>query len=313
VGEAVKSLLAVMFPSDCRLCQKTLASFSRLPVCPACLESIQPILLPRCNRCGDLLGRADAEFGDACCPECSLEEPSFARAVNFGRYGGALRQLVHLLKYERVRPVAGLLGRLTAQACLQLEGDIDVEQLLLVPVPAHKSRLRSRGFNQAELIARSAQRGIEEAIGRKVQLETALLLRIRFTESQVALTAAERRQQIRGAFKVTRREPLKGREVLLVDDVMTTGATAAECARELRQAGASRVWVVTPARALGQSGRESLEGSTAGNSGERVSFGSQAQSFLPPAAESAPLRRHGFASNYVEQRVEWRPARARLL
>jgi ComF family protein len=188
-----------------------------------------------------------------------MEGPAFERAVNFGAYTGVLRQMIHLLKYERVRAVATLLGRLTAAACLQLEGDIDVEELLIIPVPAHKARMRSRGFNQAELIARAAQRGIAESIGRRVSLEVTALLRVRFAESQVALSAEERRKQIRGSFKVTSRDAVKGREILLVDDVLTTGATASECARELRQAGAQRVWVVTPARALGRAAQDSSE------------------------------------------------------
>ncbi len=250
VGDAVKSLLAAMFPSDCRFCQASLYTFSRLPVCSSCIESIQPIDRPRCNVCGDLLLAAEATFGDACCRNCSLETPAYERAVNYGAYSGALRELVHLLKYGRVRTAAAPLARLTAEACLQLEGDIDVAELLMIPVPAHKVRLRTRGFNQAELIARAARREIEEAVRRRVVLDPNIMLRVRFFDSQVALTAEERHRQIRGSFKVVARERVKGREVLLVDDVLTTGATASECARELRQAGALRVWVVTPARTL---------------------------------------------------------------
>jgi ComF family protein len=254
----VKSLLAALFPSDCRICQSALFSVSRLPVCSSCIESIQPIRAARCNVCGDLLSVADGAFGDACCPECAGDSPAFERAVNYGAYTGVLKQLIHLLKYERIRPAANVLGRLAAEACLQLEGDIDVPELLMIPVPVHKVRMRSRGFNQAELIARAAHRGIEQAIGRRLTLDVTALLRVRFAESQVALKAEERRQQIRGAFKVTSRELVKGREILLVDDVLTTGATASECARELRLAGAARVWVVTPARALGRAEQESI-------------------------------------------------------
>jgi ComF family protein len=257
-GDAVRSLLAALFPSDCRFCHASLFTLSRLPVCNSCLESIQPIAQPRCTLCGDLLHGEDARHGDACCPECALEPPTFARAVSHSAYTGALRQLIHLLKYERVRTAARLLGHLTAQAALQLEGDIDAESLLLIPVPVHKIRLRSRGFNQAELIARHSQREMARNLGRTLELETTALLRVRFADSQVAFSAAERREQIRGAFKVSSRARVKGREVLLVDDVMTTGATAAECARELLHAGAARVWVVTPARALGHAA-EALE------------------------------------------------------
>jgi ComF family protein len=262
---------------------------------------------------------ADAAFGDARCPDCASEGSAFERAVNYGAYTGVLRQLIHLLKYERVRAAASLLGRFTAEACLQLEGDIDVPELLLIPVPVHKLRMRSRGFNQAELIARAAQGGIEQAIGRKLTLDLTALLRVRFTESQVALNAEERRQQIRGSFKVTSRERVKGREILLVDDVLTTGATASECARELRLAGASRVWVVTPARALARDsaafmeepGRRALEAESPALCNQLSSESSD-----PLSSGTAPgtlLQHRGISSTYGEQRVSRHASRARLL
>lgn len=319
MGDAVKSLLAALFPSDCRICQSSLFSVSRLPVCSSCLESIEPIVWARCNVCGHTLTGSDAAFGDACCPECAADAPDFERAVNYGAYTGVLRQLIHLLKYERVRQAAHPLGRLAAAACLQLEGDIDVPELLMIPVPVHKSRMRSRGFNQAELIARSAQRGIEESIGRRVTLEVTALLRVRCSESQVSLKAEERRQQIRGAFKVSSCERVKGREILLVDDVLTTGATASECARELRQAGAARVWVVTPARTLAWAATSSIEEpgriglaeeALAGAASPRLS---QFRSLPPGTAQASLLQRRGTPLTYGEQRAGRPASGARLL
>ena len=309
----MKSLLAALFPSDCRICQSSLFTISRLPVCSSCIESIKAIELARCNVCGDLLASAEAAFGDARCGGCAAEGPAFERAVNYGAYTGALRQLIHLLKYERIRAAAQPLGRLTAAACLQLEGDIDVDELLMIPVPVHKLRMRSRGFNQAELIARAAQRGIEEATGRRVVLDGTALLRVRFAESQVGLTVEERRQQIRGAFKVCARERVKGREILLVDDVLTTGATASECARELLHAGAARVWVATPARALGREPQaEELGGSSAAVEGAALaesSFVNRSICLSLPgisqvgAAQVDLLRRRGNALKHGGQRA----------
>jgi ComF family protein len=315
----VRSLLAALFPGDCRICQSSLFSISRLPVCSSCIESIQPIEFARCNVCGNRLAAIDAAFGDACCPVCASDGPAFERAVNYGAYTGALRQLVHLLKYERMRSAAHLLGRFTAEACLQLEGDIDVPELLMIPVPVHKLRMRSRCFNQAELIARAAQHGIEQSIGRRLTLDLTSLLRVRFAESQVALNAEERCQQIRGAFRVTSRERVKGREILLVDDVLTTGATASECARELRLAGASRIWVATPARALACIATESIEKSARGAlATDSPTVCSKLSSALCDplsscTAQGTLLQRRGISSTYGEQRVGWCVSRARLL
>ena len=319
MDKAVGSLLAALFPSDCRFCQASLFSLSRLPVCNSCIESIRPIQFASCTRCGDLLALADSNFGDACCPRCSSESPEYERAVNFSSYTGALRKLIHLLKYERVRVAAKPLGHLAAEACRKLQDEISASDLLMIPVPAHKTRLRARGFNQAELIARAARRPIEQILGRRLTLETSLLLRTRFVGSQVARTAEERRQQIRGAFKVTTPARLKGRTILLIDDVLTTGATAAECSRELRHAGAAEVWVATPARALSRIAMGSFDRPEevfpeyAGRVFSASSSCSVSLSLSGPA-QSPVLLRRGIASNHaVEQRAGVSPLGGRLL
>jgi ComF family protein len=164
-------------------------------------------------------------------------------AVAYGAYDGPLRDLVHILKYQRVKPAASRLGRLLGQAMAGIELP---EPALLVPVPLWKGKRRERGFNQAEEIARAFLRF---ANGGGIQLNTALLVRNRETASQTGLTRPQRRANLRGAFSVVQPEKLKGRSVLLMDDVMTTGATAGECARVLLRAGAKQVWVATVARA----------------------------------------------------------------
>ncbi len=133
-----------------------------------------------------------------------------------------------------------------AEAIVALEPALEQESVLVIPVPLFKAKRRQREFNQAELIARAAW----QLLGTRFRLATDILQRMRDTHSQIGLTSHQRRENLRGAFAVARAQEVTGREVLLVDDVYTTGTTATECARVLRKAGASRVWVATVARTL---------------------------------------------------------------
>lgn len=203
-----------------------------------------PIAGPLCATCGEkLFGQRFAGDPAPLCDLCRRAAPRFRKAVAYGAYDGPLRDLVHVLKYQRVKPAASLLGRLLCRAVAAVELP---EDTLAVPVPLWKGRRRERGFNQAEEIARALLRFRD---GGGIQLNAALLVRNRETASQTGLTRHQRRANLRGAFSVVLPEKLKGRNVLLVDDVMTTGATAGECARVLLRAGAKQVWVATVARA----------------------------------------------------------------
>jgi ComF family protein len=181
--------------------------------------------------------------------------------VAYGSYDGGLRELIHLLKYEQMRPAAGFLGDLLARATADLESSWTQRPVLVVPVPLHVRKLRQRGYNQSELIARSA---LKAGRGRGLlELHARALERRRETQSQTGLTRHQRRENIRGAFVVARPEQIREREILLVDDVFTTGTTVSECARILLRAGASKVYVSTVARTLkadgpGRSVRQSL-------------------------------------------------------
>ena len=193
------------------------------------------------------------------CPVCRRIDRPFLRAVAYGSYDGALRELIHLLKYNSVRPAANVLGRMLAESFVQLESEFGPRQVLVVPVPLYKSKRRQRGFNQAELISQAALKGSDD---RRMLLATNILLRTRETESQIGLTSHQRRENMRGAFAVASGADVREREILLVDDVYTTGTTATECAKVLRRAGAGKVWVATVARTLKlASNSEGFEGS----------------------------------------------------
>ncbi len=204
-----------------------------------------------CAICGERLFSPYAvtsASGEPRCGLCRRVEPPFARAAAYGSYESGLRELIHLLKYGGVRPAANVLGRMLAEAIATLEPEFRADSVAVIPVPLHRTKLRQRGFNQAELIARAAMK--LRPPGDRLRLCAGVLERKRETASQIGLTSHQRRENLRGAFGVAQPELVKGREVLVVDDVYTTGATVSECARVLRRAGATKVWVATVARTL---------------------------------------------------------------
>jgi len=188
-------------------------------------------------------------MGDGRCRGCHEFEPDFDRAVSYGEYAGNVRGLIHLLKYDNVTPAVPVLGQLLAEAIQQL--DVKGESApVLVPVPLHASKRSERGFNQAELIVRAAVKHLPQPLE-----VAAVLKRTRPTHSQVGLTREERIANLRDAFRVIDPARVKGRTVIVVDDVMTTGTTVSECARVLKKAGAERVWAATVARTLKGAGQ----------------------------------------------------------
>jgi ComF family protein len=211
---------------------------------------MRPIAGGLCSVCGERLHGPyllAVEQGDAICGICRRLEPPFVKAAAYGSYEGGLRELIHLLKYDRVRPAANVLGRMLAEAVSDLQPLFANLPVLVVPVPLHARRFRQRSFNQAELIARTA---LKLMPGTGLQLRSATLQRTRETQSQIGLSRHQRRENMRGAFAVAQRSEVAEREILLVDDVFTTGTTVSECARVLRRAGASKVYVATVARTL---------------------------------------------------------------
>jgi ComF family protein len=170
------------------------------------------------------------------CALCRMGLRGFDAVYSYGFYEGTLRQLVHLFKYGGVRPLARPFGRFMIQA-LPRDASFDV----IVPMPLHWFKQWQRGFNQADLLARE--------IGKKWGVPVRnLIRRRRATSPQAGLTNAKRRANVRGAFRIARGKPLQGMRVLLVDDVVTTGATASACARVLKRAGAAHVALLALAR-----------------------------------------------------------------
>ena len=251
MSELAQGLFATLFPADCRLCGTPLTNISRLPVCLECLSSMRPISGGVCSVCGERLASEHAftgQYGEPQCGLCRRLDPPFERAAAYGSYNGGLRDLIHLLKYEQVRPAANVLGRMLSEVVAGIASNFAASDVLVVPVPLHMRKLRERGFNQSELIAKAALK-LNPAGGRLALCAKALERR-RETRSQIGLSSHQRRENMRGAFAVTDPDQVHGHEILLVDDVLTTGTTASECARVLRRAGASKIWVATVARTL---------------------------------------------------------------
>jgi ComF family protein len=254
--EVVCGLLDLVFPDDCRVCGDRLHEVSRIPVCSRCL--LKPELFRAefyCASCRTpfLNGAPLDESGR--CALCRLDLNGFDQVYAFGAYEGVLRKLIHLFKFEGVRTLQRPLGSLLAQA-LPRESSFDA----IVPMPLHWRRRWQRGFNQSELLARE--------IARKWHLPLcALVRRGRATAPQAGLTSAQRRKNVAGAFEVKNAASVKGMRLLLIDDVLTTGATASACARVLKRAGASQVTFLALARRDRRAAFDEMAAASAAGSG----------------------------------------------
>lgn len=258
----LQDIASVLFPSPCRVCGEPLLRADFSPVCDLCIARIRPQqdnTRPQqdnlCDRCGEHLGFHFQGFGPPggadrkTCALCRLAPPPFARAVAHAVYQDELREMLHLLKYDRVRAVAVPLGRMLAERMAQMESD-SPRAMTVVAVPLFPARQRERGFNQTILMCDVALRILRRnAPDWNLRPGHSLLERIRATESQFRLTPAARHANLSGAFAAPEPARVQGKHVLLVDDIFTTGATARECAATLLRAGALSVNVATLARA----------------------------------------------------------------
>lgn len=231
----VRLVIDAVLPPRCPGCGQIVDGDDRF--CAACFVALQFLGPPQCACCALPL----PHDGDpaARCGACLAEPPPFDTARAPLAYGGPARQVVLALKHGRRL----VLARLMARVMLRVAGTLP-DDMVIVPVPSHRWRLWQRGFNQAAEIARHLAR----QSGRPLLVDA--LIRTKPTASTRGLTRKQRQANVTGAFKVARVADVQGRAVLLVDDVMTTGATVAACARQLRRAGARQVAVLTYTRAL---------------------------------------------------------------
>lgn len=237
-AHVLRRLADLLLPPLCLACRAPVSGHDGL--CPACWSKVNFIEPPVCDRLGIPLpyGTEDVLVSAG----AMADPPVYDRARAVARYDEVMRHLVHSLKFHDNHAGVALFGKWLAHAGRTLAADAD----LLVPVPLYPMRLWSRRYNQSALLARAVSRvsGIPH--------DPQALVRIRRTASQVGLSAAQRKRNVRAAFAVPegRRQTIKGKNIVLVDDVITTGATANACARALKRAGAARVDVLALARVV---------------------------------------------------------------
>jgi ComF family protein len=228
------TLLEFFLPRLCLFCGAAVGAEAQVAVCPDCNGQIEWVASPICSCCGLVFQARDG--ADRLCGECAQEPPPFARARAAALYEGPVATAIKRFKFGRQLPYLPVLQSWLQQPqCLELAAAAD----LLAPVPLHPRRLQARGFNQALLLAQAFP---------EIPLAREAVIRVRFTRPQVGLNPGERRDNVKGAFAVPEPALVKGKTILLVDDLYTTGATVKECARVLRRAGARRVEVLTVAR-----------------------------------------------------------------
>ena len=232
----LETAAGLLYPPACEGCGAGIEFAEAL--CVRCRRDVQPIRDPHCARCSQPFeGSIRGEFA---CAECEERGYAFDCAVSCYRSRGIVRDLILRFKYRRQhhlrRPLAGWLAETLNDERIRRQ-----PASALAPVPLHPRRERQRGFNQAAalcaLLARRAGLPVWPA-----------LRRVRWTETQTHFDRADRLENLRGAFAIHPRRPVRGMHLLLVDDVFTTGSTVDECARTLRAAGAASVRVITVAR-----------------------------------------------------------------
>lgn len=237
IEDWIEAVLNLIYPRSikCMLCENELFDKEPYSLCETCLSNLYFLNNAVCNCCGRLLGEmATIEI----CIDCKEEMPLFEKNISVVLYNEISKKLIYQLKYGDARYVAYHLGTLMSEK-LELEQEIKSKVDFIIPVPISNERIGERGFNQATLIAEF----ISERAGLEVKED--LVKRVKHTPPQTKLNRLERKENLKDVFKVVEPEMLLGKNVLIVDDVITTGTTINEIAKELIKMGAYEVYGLT--------------------------------------------------------------------
>lgn len=244
LSERIDWLFDWLYPPRCRACRGRIFGADAECFCALCRAHVQLVGHPLCQVCGRPY--PDASGDDHTCGVCLERPPQFVAARAWACYpredDHPLRLAVQKFKYSRKVALGKPLGRLLARGCGEFLSAVNAD--VIVPVPLYPKRLRWRGFNQSLLLGREVSRAYA------IPMDPFLLVRRRETAAQTQLAEDERRRNVRGAFALNAERSVRGKCVLLIDDVYTSGSTVNECSRTLKQGGAKEVYVLTLARAV---------------------------------------------------------------
>lgn len=241
ITEYGHALLDIFYSRSCLHCTCNLNNSYELYLCKNCKERIPYVSHSRCIRCGTNVGSYARSQMREGCAACKGKRLPFDTLTAIAHYDGVMKTLIHKFKYARQKFLSGVLNDilLTRDKPKEIVSNIDV----IVPVPLHWFKKMRRGFNQSELLSRRIHKQFS------IPLSTNNLCRIKNTASQTQLSKSQRQANIHDAFFVNHPKSFKGKKVLLVDDVLTTGVTVSECCKRLREAGAKSVHVLIMATA----------------------------------------------------------------
>ncbi|MEA3485117.1 MAG: ComF family protein [Candidatus Aerophobetes bacterium] len=242
--DLLKGLISLVFPADCKICGAPLEPLNGSLICESCWSKVKWINPPYCPSCSKPFPPSEVfqSFPFSLCLECQKEHPYFKRVFVPTLYKGVMKKAIHLFKYERkMNLIQGM--KKIVKIYLDNNRGIFPYLDLVVSVPLHRKKLKERGFNQAELLAKVIAKHFN------LKLVKNNLKRVKSTQSQAKLSKRERIENIKKAFLIKNTERFRGKSVLLVDDVYTTGTTVNEIAKILKRAKAKNIYVFTLARA----------------------------------------------------------------